>query len=91
MAVDYEKDEKDFNVWKIFSQEPLTHAQLNKLFKTYESKNVIDWLAYPQYYTKQRHNTFVLYNNLYHINAIEWAASAMEMSVIGAKKCGGIT
>ena len=83
--VDYKKNEKDFDVWKVFSQEPLTQGQLNKFFETHKSINVIDWLAYPQYYTKQRHDNFVLFNNLYHINAIEWAASAMEMSVIGAK------
>ncbi|KAJ9598877.1 hypothetical protein L9F63_026587 [Diploptera punctata] len=83
--VDYKKGEKDFDVWKIFSQEPLTQGQLNKFFKTHKNINVIDWLAYPQYHTKQRNDTFVLYKNLYHINAIEWAASAMEMSVIGAK------
>jgi prenylcysteine oxidase/farnesylcysteine lyase len=30
----------------------------------------------------------VLHKNVFHINAIEWAASAMEMSVVGAKNVG---
>ena len=46
---------------------------------------VCDWLAYPDYSTNQTLSNFVLTNDLYHINAIEWSASAMEMSVIGAK------
>lgn len=33
---------------------------------------------------------FTLYKGLYHINAIEWAASAMEMSVIGAKNVANL-
>ena len=43
--------------------------------------------AYPSYSTNQtsEFTDFMLEENLYHINAIEWAASAMEMSVIGAK------
>lgn len=30
-------------------------------------------------------NNFKLFDSLYHVNAIEWAASAMEMSAIGGR------
>ncbi|PSN33871.1 Prenylcysteine oxidase, partial [Blattella germanica] len=83
--VDYKQGESAFNVWKVFSQEPLTTVQIHRLFINYSSVEVVDWLAYPHYHTDERDDMFVLHNNLYHINAIEWAASAMEMSVIGAK------
>lgn len=83
--VDYKRNEGVFDVWKVFSQKPLAKEQLNSLFLQQKDVNVIDWLAYPQYYTKQRSDEFILHKNLFHINAIEWAASAMEMSVVGAK------
>lgn len=47
--------------------------------------NVVDWLAYPEYGTEAREDRFVLAPGLYHVNAIEWAASAMEMSLVGAR------
>lgn len=47
--------------------------------------NEIKWKAYPKYNTRERFDNFKLHDNLYHVNAIEWAASAMEMSAIGGK------
>lgn len=43
------------------------------------------WKAYPRYSTNVRSDKFKLYDGLYHVNAIEWAASAMEMSAIGGR------
>jgi prenylcysteine oxidase/farnesylcysteine lyase len=86
--VDYKPNEGVFDVWKVFSQKPLTELQLSTLFLEQKNVKVIDWLAYPHYQTERRNDEFILYKNLFHINAIEWAASAMEMSVIGAKNVG---
>ena len=74
-------------VWKIFSQRALTKEELDDMFAHREETKVIDWLAYPKYSTHMQHHlgNFTLYDGLYHLNAIEWAASAMEMSVIAAK------
>lgn len=48
--------------------------------------NVKRWkAAYPQYSTENRFDRFKLQDGLYHVNAIEWAASAMEMSAIGGR------
>ena len=80
-------NEAEGNVWKVFSQLPLSDDELDDIFA--EKKQVVtcEWLAYPHYATNQTSTftNFKLEENLYHINAIEWAASAMEMSVLGAK------
>ena len=34
-----------------------------------------------------RHMTFILDDGVFYVNAVEKAASAMEMSAIGAKNC----
>ncbi|XP_063227650.1 prenylcysteine oxidase 1-like isoform X2 [Bacillus rossius redtenbacheri] len=85
--VDYNsaKSKNNSKIWKIFSQFPLSKEVIDSVFLETEEVNIIDWLAYPHYEAAKRTDKFVLYRHLYHLNAIEWAASAMEMSVIGAK------
>lgn len=73
------------NVWKIFSQRPLYKNQIDELFENTSDVKVIDWLAYPHYQVPTESQSFHIADRLYHINAIEWMASAMEMSCIGAK------
>ncbi|KAK4020758.1 prenylcysteine oxidase [Daphnia magna] len=73
------------SVWKVFSNEPLTKEELNILFSSINETYVIHWKAYPEYDGTISTGNFTLYPGLYHINAIEFAASAMEMSVIGAR------
>uniref|UniRef100_A0A1B6KFF6 Prenylcysteine lyase domain-containing protein n=1 Tax=Graphocephala atropunctata TaxID=36148 RepID=A0A1B6KFF6_9HEMI len=72
----------DEKVYKIFSKEELTNDQLDLLFLKYDNVTVIDWLATPQYDTSDKNLNFEPYKNLFYVNAIEWAASAMEMSAI---------
>ena len=89
-AVDFvpgvEPQIKDAPVWKVFSQVPLTDSQVNYLFSSVKDKTVVDWLAYPHYDSDERNiPSFKLADNLYYVNPIEWAASAMEMEVIGAR------
>lgn len=73
------------NVWKVFSQRPLTDAELDELFVKRSPCTVVDWLAYPEYDKLGVSSSFMLHSKMYYINAIEWAASAMEMSAIAAK------
>lgn len=73
------------NVWKIFSQKPLTEDQVDHLFDETSEIKVVDWLAYPHYEVPTTPRNFRIADRLYHINAIEWAASAMEMICIGAR------
>lgn len=72
-------------VWKIFSPVPLGEEQLSIFFEKRNSTDIIDWLAYPHYDSNQHLGDFELLPGLYHVNAIEWAGSAMEMSIIGAR------
>ncbi|XP_030006462.1 prenylcysteine oxidase 1 [Sphaeramia orbicularis] len=73
-------------VWKVFSPEPLTQEQLQNMFLSWDSVSETQWLAYPTYNPPQRKTPpFILHNRLYYLNAVEWAASAMEMSAISAR------
>nr|XP_027209039.1 prenylcysteine oxidase 1-like [Penaeus vannamei] len=73
------------DVWKIFSGTSLTEEHLNVLFNEWETVHEVRWFAYPHYDSDQQLGDFELHPGLYHLNAIEWAGSAMEMSCIGAK------
>lgn len=50
-------------------------------------KKEIAWKAYPRYSdtTNVHFDKFKLHDALYHVNAIEWAGSAMEMSAIAGR------
>lgn len=71
--------------WKVFSNAPLSLADKNKLFCEIVDEQEVDWLAYPDYNPPEVCPPFVLDDGLFYINGIEKAASAMEMSAIGAK------
>ena len=75
----------DHAVWKTFLNQVPLKEQIDSLFDEYEDLRLVDWLAYPDYKPGMDLPPFMLYDRLYYVNAIESAASAMEMSVIGAK------
>ncbi|TRY68048.1 hypothetical protein DNTS_003632 [Danionella cerebrum] len=73
-------------VWKIFSSQPLSQNHLQRIFLSWDSVFEKRWLAYPSYNPPQRRTPpFVLHDRLYYLNAVEWAASAMEMSAISSR------
>uniref|UniRef100_A0A0A9WJS4 Prenylcysteine oxidase n=1 Tax=Lygus hesperus TaxID=30085 RepID=A0A0A9WJS4_LYGHE len=72
-------------VWKVFSRKRLTDVEINTLFQSVKFVQHIDWLAYPHYDVKQHSYNFTLSDGLYYTNALEWAASAIEMDIIGAR------
>ncbi|XP_040849185.1 prenylcysteine oxidase 1 isoform X1 [Ochotona curzoniae] len=72
------------HVWKIFSQETLTKAQISKLFLSYDYAVTRSWFASPQYKPPKKCPSIILHDRLYYLNGIEFAASAMEMSAIAA-------
>ncbi|XP_053984035.1 prenylcysteine oxidase 1-like isoform X2 [Hylaeus anthracinus] len=76
---------KHSRVWKIFSNTPLKEGIINEMFSNINAVKEIVWDAYPEYSTEIHEAKFKLHNALYHVNAIEWAASAMEMSAISGK------
>ena len=71
--------------WKVFSPQPLTREQLGQMFSKIDDVAAVDWLAYPAYNPPEEFPSFKLDDGVFYINAIEKAASAMEMSAIGAK------
>ncbi|XP_029301183.1 prenylcysteine oxidase 1 [Cottoperca gobio] len=73
-------------VWKVFSPQPLSQEQLQDMFLSWDLVSETRWSAYPSYRPPQRKTPpFILHNRLYYLNAVEWAASAMEMSAISAR------
>lgn len=72
-------------VYKVFSNKVLKTDQLKELVPEISDLRVVEWQAYPQYAASVELPSFTLHEQMYHINAIEMAASAMEMSVVGAK------
>nr|XP_045009546.1 prenylcysteine oxidase 1 isoform X2 [Jaculus jaculus] len=70
------------HVWKTFSREVLTKEQISRLFLTYDYAVRKLWRSYPYYKPPQRCPSIVLHDQLYYLNGIEFAASAMEMSAI---------
>ena len=80
-------EEQPNRVWKLFSSRPLTQEELDRVFLKRGEAVAIDWRAYPQYNPPEQFPKFVLDNGVFYINAIELAASAMEMSAVGAMNC----
>ena len=76
--------DKDSN-YKVLSKEPLTDDQMKKLFSKVNEVKVVDLMAYPKYSVPDTLPDFELAPGLYYVNAIESAASALEMLCIGSK------
>lgn len=75
----------DQAVWKTFLNQVPSEEQISTLFESRQDLRFVEWLAYPQYSPNMKLPPFQLYDRLYYINAVESAASAMEMSVIGSR------
>lgn len=74
-------------VWKLFSTRPLTQEELDQIFSKRGEAVAVNWRAYPQYSPPEQFPKFVLDDGVFYTNAIELAASAMEMSAVGAMNC----
>ncbi|KAL3982696.1 Prenylcysteine lyase family protein [Acanthocheilonema viteae] len=93
LPVDYQESESlprtDSNkIWKIFSSKNLTDSDLSLYFSEIKNIKRVSFLAYPEYkkYPADRPK-FRLTKNICFVNAIEWLASAIEMSAIGGRNC----
>jgi prenylcysteine oxidase/farnesylcysteine lyase len=90
--VDYSAEKHDeftsrTPVFKVFSQTPLSQDQLHLLFSEINEVKVVDWTgAYPAYAAAEDMlPPFELHPGMFYVNAIEIAASAMEMLAIGGR------
>ena len=90
---DYSKPitEDPIRVWKVFVPQPMTEEQKEAMFSEIKDQATFDWLAYPEYKPPEEFPPFILDDGVFYINAIEKAASAMEMSAIGAKNAALLT
>ncbi|XP_076024763.1 prenylcysteine oxidase 1-like [Genypterus blacodes] len=79
------KQPQEAGIYKVFSLQSLDKARLKTLFRSYYSVQVTEWQAYPRYGSSQGLPSVELHTNLYYLNGIEWAGSAMEMSSVAAK------
>ncbi|XP_065338505.1 prenylcysteine oxidase 1-like [Cloeon dipterum] len=76
----------DKPVYKVFSAEKPSRELLESVLVDVGQVEQHHWLAYPHYdWSKNADASFQLGPGLWYNNAIEWAASAMEMSLLGAK------
>jgi len=85
--------EEPIRTWMVPAPDPLTDEQKQQMFLEVEDETSVEWLAYPVFELLQPKEfpPFVLDEGLFYINAIEKAASAMEMSAIGAKNVALLT
>lgn len=75
-------------VFKLFSNNQLKTHDLYSFFDVIEEVREVIWHAYPEYgpnTVKQPFPPFKIRQGIYYLNAIEWAASAIEMSLISGK------
>ncbi|EDO41014.1 predicted protein, partial [Nematostella vectensis] len=78
---------KMISVRKVFSRELLTADQKRDIFPTWKDgdSKTVPWLAYPDLKPAEHFSSFVLDDGVFYVNAIEHAASAMEMSAVSAR------
>ncbi|XP_046364893.2 prenylcysteine oxidase-like isoform X1 [Haliotis rufescens] len=79
------KKDVEEEVYKVFLNRVPTEQEVRLLFSGRKDLRLINWKAYPQYSTNMELPPFVLYDRLYNVNAVEIAASALEMSAIGGR------
>ena len=78
-------------MYKVFSRDYLDERTLETMFRINNSATKggshksVQWFAYPHYTPPEKFSPFVLDDGVFYVNAIERAASAMEMSAIGGR------
>ncbi|XP_029167304.1 prenylcysteine oxidase-like [Nylanderia fulva] len=80
----YGSTKKNSRIWKIFSRKSIS-SLIHNMFYNVTEKREIAWKAYPRYSTINVLDKFKLHDALYHVNAIEWAGSAMEISAVAGR------
>ncbi|XP_076114100.1 prenylcysteine oxidase 1-like [Mytilus galloprovincialis] len=74
------------SVYKVFTNTPLDKEKVKTYFNSEDDLRMVFWRSYPEYdFKADSLPPFVLHDKIYYVNAIELAASAMEMSVLSAK------
>eukprot|EP00879_Flechtneria_rotunda_P022346 GHRR01023577.1.p1 GENE.GHRR01023577.1~~GHRR01023577.1.p1 ORF type:complete len:446 (+),score=200.88 GHRR01023577.1:606-1943(+) len=74
-------------LWKIFSEAPLSGDLLEQLFINSTVVVSKGWKAYPRFDPPEKFAPFLLGPALCYNNALENAASAMEVAAVAARNC----
>ncbi|XP_055141667.1 prenylcysteine oxidase-like isoform X8 [Symphalangus syndactylus] len=79
------KQPQEAAVWRVQSPKPLFRTQLKTLFRSYYSVQTAEWQAHPLYGSGPTLPRFALHDQLFYLNALEWAASSVEVMAVAAK------
>lgn len=79
------KQPQEAAVWRVQSPKPLLRSQLKTLFRSYYSVQTAEWQAHPLHGSRTTLPRFALHDQLFHLNALEWAASSVEVMAVAAK------
>ncbi|XP_070273213.1 prenylcysteine oxidase-like isoform X2 [Myotis yumanensis] len=79
------KQPQEAAVWRVQSPKPLLRSQLKTLFRSYYSVQTAEWQAHPIHGSRTTLPRFALHDQLFHLNALEWAASSVEVMAVAAK------
>ncbi|XP_068836988.1 prenylcysteine oxidase-like isoform X3 [Capricornis sumatraensis] len=79
------KQPQEAAVWRVQSPQPLLRSQLKTLFRSYYSVQTAEWQAHPVHSPHTPLPRFTLHDQLFHLNALEWAASSVEVMAVAAK------
>ncbi|KAK7098694.1 hypothetical protein V1264_002938 [Littorina saxatilis] len=84
------EEKEGYGVWKLYLNKTPTEEQLHSVFDDRNDLCLMHWRAFPEYTTTMELPPFVLHDRLYYANAIEVAASAMEMAVVGGRNVANL-
>lgn len=79
------KQPQEAAVWRVQSPQPLLRSQLKTLFRSYYSVQTAEWQAHPVHSPHTPLPRFTLHDQLFHLNALEWAAGSVEVTAVAAK------
>lgn len=71
-------------LFKLFSTDPMEEEALSNIFTQHRVIATFPWSAYPQFHPPEQYAPFRLADGLVYSNALENAASCMEISAIAA-------
>ena len=72
------------HLFKLFSTDPIGEEALGNIFSQHRVIATFPWYAYPQFHPPEQYAPFRLAEGLFYSNALENAASCMEISAISA-------
>lgn len=72
------------HLFKLFSTDPMEEEVLSDIFSQHRVIATFPWYAYPHFHPPEQYAPFRLADGLFYSNALENAASCMEISAISA-------